>query len=196
MSTKVTKPIGEMLTEAGLISDGQLQTALYDQQIYQDMRLGEILASRGWLPQATVDFFGEMLQSNQIKHVKMLLGECFLNAALVDQQQINNVLEEQRINHLRFGAIAVLKGYVSQTTLNFFLKHLNNPQSAGKDYLKQNTELTRKTFSQRHQEAATQEITFGDDETIILKATDAAPIQTKDLPSHHRKPERQEINWI
>lgn len=186
-----------MLTEAGLISDGQLQTALYDQQIYQDMRLGEILASRGWLPQATVDFFGEMLQSNQIKHVKMLLGECFLNAELVDQQQINNVLEEQRVNHLRFGAIAVLKGYVSQTTLNFFLKHLNQPQTAGKDYLKQNTELTRKTFIRRQEKTETQEITFGDDETIILKETRPEPLQTKDLPSHYsKKSERKEINWI
>lgn len=187
-----------MLTEAGLISDGQLQTALYDQQIYQDMRLGEILASRGWLSQATVDFFGEMLQSNQIKHVKLLLGECFLKAELVDQQQVNNVLEEQKINHLRFGAIAVLKGYISQTTLNFFLQHLNKPQSAGQDYLKQNTELTRKTFNRRKQQTAIQEITFGDDETIILKEADPAPIQTQNLPSYHAKAKagRQEINWI
>lgn len=186
-----------MLTEAGLISDGQLQTALYDQQIYQEMRLGEILASRGWLSQATVDFFGEMLQSNQIKQEQLPLGECFLKAALVDEKQINSVLKEQKINHLRFGAIAVLKGYVSQTTVNFFLQHLKQPESAGKGYLKQNTELTRKTFSRRQEEVETQEITFGDDETIILKSTCPAPIQTQDLPSHHSKKSGQkEVNWI
>ena len=57
MTTTNSKPIGELLTSAGLISEGQLQTALYDQQAYQDMRLGEILATRGWLHQKTADFF-------------------------------------------------------------------------------------------------------------------------------------------
>ncbi|HEY9768904.1 MAG TPA: hypothetical protein V6C71_10480 [Coleofasciculaceae cyanobacterium] len=58
MSKFVTfKPIGEILQEADLITSPQLEVALRDQNYYQDMRLGEILALRGWIKQDTADFF-------------------------------------------------------------------------------------------------------------------------------------------
>ena len=60
MSKFITfKPIGEILQEAGLITSPQLQVALRDQTYYQDMRLGEILALRGWVGQETADFFAQ-----------------------------------------------------------------------------------------------------------------------------------------
>lgn len=117
-------PLGELLTEAGLISKGQLQTALYDQQSYNDMLLGEILVTRGWISQKTIDFFVEFLQRSRLKKVKSRLGDCFVQAALIDQDQVDSILKEQELNHVRFGSIAVLKGYISQETLDFFLKYV------------------------------------------------------------------------
>ncbi|MGK7886357.1 MAG: hypothetical protein AB4057_17260, partial [Crocosphaera sp.] len=54
------KPLlGEILRDADLITEAQLQTVLRDQQEYKDQKIGEILALRGWLKQETVDFFAE-----------------------------------------------------------------------------------------------------------------------------------------
>lgn len=117
-------PLGELLAEAGLISQGQLQTALYDQQSYDDMLLGEILVTRGWINQQTVDFFVNALQRARLKKFKNRLGDCFVQAALINQEQVDNILKEQELNHVRFGSIAVLKGYISQKTLDFFLKYI------------------------------------------------------------------------
>jgi hypothetical protein len=57
MSKFITfKPIGTILQEADLITPPQLEVALRDQAYYEDMRLGEILALRGWIRQDTADF--------------------------------------------------------------------------------------------------------------------------------------------
>ena len=60
MSKFITfKPIGEILKDAALITSPQLEVALRDQTYYEDMRLGEILALRGWIEQDTADFFAQ-----------------------------------------------------------------------------------------------------------------------------------------
>ena len=53
----LSKPIGEKLEEAGLISKYQIEVALIDQVSYIESKFGEILALRGWLKQQTIDFF-------------------------------------------------------------------------------------------------------------------------------------------
>ncbi|NJK49179.1 hypothetical protein HC931_14245 [Candidatus Gracilibacteria bacterium] len=53
--------MGELLEDAGLVSPAQIEIALQDQTIYADMRIGEILALRGWLKQETADFFVDKL---------------------------------------------------------------------------------------------------------------------------------------
>lgn len=143
-------PIGEMLTSAGLISEGQVQTALYDQRFYEDMRLGEIFVSRGWLRQETVDFFCDVLQRDDLDTSRFLLGESLLQAALLDRQQVKQILQEQRMNHVRFGALAVLKGYISQRTLDFFLKHLYAVRADQNDYLQKNLRVAKQTLNQNY----------------------------------------------
>ena len=123
MTTSKTIHIGKVLIAAGLISEGQRQTVLYDQQRYEDMKFGEILVTRGWLSQTTVDFFCEALKRKGSHPQAEKLGEHLAAADLLDGQQIQQILDEQRLNHLRFGSLAVLKGYISQQTLDFFLKY-------------------------------------------------------------------------
>ncbi|MGB2925592.1 MAG: hypothetical protein WBB82_09845 [Limnothrix sp.] len=196
MSNTSNNQIGKLLTEAGLISTGQLQTALYDQQIYSDMRVGEILALRGWLSQRTADFFGDFLQSDQVTKEKLLLGEYFLNANLVSQKQINEILAEQQLNHVRFGSIAVLKGYISQETLDFFLKRVNPTPIGGKDYLQGNLELARKTLNQRNKETKIQHITLSDNETLVLKSLDPVPLGSTPPGLENETRTKGEIKWI
>ena len=132
MSKIITlKPIGEILQEAGLITSPQLDVALRDQiyylreQIYyEDMRLGEILALRGWIKQDTADFFAQewfRLINNRREHP---LGFYLKKAGLLSEQDIEIILLEQYKNYLRFGDTAVKQGLIKQNTINFFLQNL------------------------------------------------------------------------
>lgn len=125
MSKFITfKPLGEILQEAGLITTPQLEVALRDQLYYEDMRLGEILALRGWIKQDTADFFVEewfKLVNQKIDHP---IGFYLKRAGLLSEEDINRVLIEQHKHSLRFGDTAIKQGLIKPTTVNFFLHNL------------------------------------------------------------------------
>lgn len=50
------KCLGCYLIEAGLITQAQVEVALNDQKIMDDMRFGEVLVARGWMKQQTLDY--------------------------------------------------------------------------------------------------------------------------------------------
>jgi hypothetical protein len=50
-----TKPLGVYLVEAGLLSDAQVGVALADQSV-TSLRFGEIVATRGWVKEKTVEY--------------------------------------------------------------------------------------------------------------------------------------------
>ena len=125
MSKFITfKPIGEILQDAGLITSPQLEVALRDQAYYQDMRLGEILALRGWVKQDTADFFVQewfKLVNRRIEHP---IGFYLQKAGLLSEQDIKAILLEQHIHSLRFGDTAVKQGLIKPNTVEFFLQNL------------------------------------------------------------------------
>ena len=128
VKTKSTrKPLGKILQEADLLSSAQIQVALQDQSVYQNMRIGEILVSRGWIEQKTVDFFADnwhrLLKENQKKPI----GYYFKEAGLLSEQQVQIILFEQRQKNLkiRFGKLAIEKGWLKKKTVNFFLENLS-----------------------------------------------------------------------
>ena len=117
------KRIGEILLAADLVSPAQINVALQDQQ-YHQLHLGEILALRGWIKQETADFFARQWPETTKTDGKLPLGYYFKEAALLNESQIEAILAEQKIHWLKFGAIAVLKGWVKQTTVDFFIANL------------------------------------------------------------------------
>lgn len=125
MSKFITfKPIGEILKEADLITAPQLEVALRDQIYYQDLRLGEILALRGWIKQNTADFFVQewfKLINRRIEHP---IGFYLNKAGLLNEQDIQIILAEQRKYSLRFGDTAVQRGLIKSGTIQFFLQNL------------------------------------------------------------------------
>lgn len=50
-----SKKLGNYLMEAGLLTSAQIEVALADQQI-TGMRLGEVLARRGWVKEETIEY--------------------------------------------------------------------------------------------------------------------------------------------
>lgn len=119
------KPLGVILQEAGLVSASQIEVALHDQTLYHDLRLGEILSLRGWLKQETADFFAEHWSNLLRNQQKQPLGYYLKSAGLLDEEQISIILNEQQQISLRFGALAVLNGWLNQKTIDFFLDYLS-----------------------------------------------------------------------
>jgi hypothetical protein len=56
MQTPEIKKLGSYLVDAGLVTLAQIDVALNDQAFMDDMRIGDILVTRGWIKQQTLDF--------------------------------------------------------------------------------------------------------------------------------------------
>lgn len=119
------KPLGEILIEAGLISAIQLELALQNQK-EEKLKIGEILAMRGWIKQGTADFFVERWFKLLKEPTKQPLIYYFREAELLTESQIEELIVEQksRIPKVRFHRLAVEKGYLKQITVDFFMAHI------------------------------------------------------------------------
>lgn len=123
------KPLGKVLQQADLISPEQVEIALKEQTQAAGMRLGEILASHGWVKQETADFFSQQWPMLLEEEPKQPLGKYLEEAGLLNEHQISIILTEQTQQNLRFGELAVLKGWLKPSTIQFFLDHLaSEPQ--------------------------------------------------------------------
>lgn len=124
-------PLGELLVQAGLLSQAQLDFILYEQEsqhasvsLGQRLMLGELLVLRGWLSPMTVDFFSVFWFQVVQECPRRRLGEYLLEAGLLQGDQLQSLLREQQSNRMRLGALAVLKGWLDPRTLDFLLTHL------------------------------------------------------------------------
>lgn len=119
------EPIGVLLQKADLITPVQLTIALQDQEQHHDLRLGEILALRGWIKQETADFFAT--QWHKILHrQEQPLGYYLKQAALLNDAQIEAILAEQKRSGVRFGSLAYLQGWLKQSTVDFIANSINS----------------------------------------------------------------------
>lgn len=116
--------LGETLYQAGLISDLQRAIALEDRRDSNYLRVGEIMALRGWIKQETADFFAEEWHVLLNQTEKYPLGYYLEKSGLLTQQQIDLILEEQNKIWVKFGSVAVLQGILAQDTVDFFLSKL------------------------------------------------------------------------
>ena len=121
------KPLEQILIEAGLISISQIELALQEQK-QNRLTIGEILVLHGWIKQKTVDFLSERWSEILNKDEKKALVHYFLEAGLLDPEQVNAIGRLQKLKHkkVRFHRLAVEQGYLKQITVDFFLAHLFN----------------------------------------------------------------------
>jgi tetratricopeptide (TPR) repeat protein len=122
--TSAIELLGEVLQQAGLVTNEQIETALREQSQSNHRKIGELLALRGWIEPKTADFFAEQWSQLLKQKQKELLGQYLKQAGLLDEEQIRDIVKEQEQTSLRFGEIAVLKGWLNQSTIDFFLKNL------------------------------------------------------------------------
>ena len=130
MPTSARKPLGQLLSEAGLISAQQIEIALQAQaNDNSGTKIGEIFASRGWIKQETADFFVE--QWNQLieQTPKQPMVYYLRAAALLNEREIQYLLEQRNKSEkkVRFHHLAVQKGLIEQETVDFFVRNLLAP---------------------------------------------------------------------
>jgi|GEM_PF-1633575 len=119
------KLLGVKLVEAGVISEEQLKVALQDQKYY-NLKLGKILANHNWVKQRTADFFAQEWEIIQNICPRQPLGYYLKRAALLNDEQIDYILNEQEKNiRQKFGEIAVQEKWLKDQTIAFFLESLN-----------------------------------------------------------------------
>jgi hypothetical protein len=124
MKNKNTVPIGVILQEAGLVTEKQVNVALKTQEKYNKLLLGEILVLQGTIKRQTVEFFVEQWQDLQAKGKQYPLGFYLQKAGLLDEEQVKSILLEREKTRLKFGAVAVKKGWLKQSTIDFFIENL------------------------------------------------------------------------
>lgn len=124
---KKRKLIGEILLEAGLITQSQLEVALADQSHFFKLKLGEILVLRGWLKSQTADFLVEVENKKEAKIYKKEypIGYYLKKAGLLNSEQIDAILQEQKQLGIRFCETAVLKGFLKEQTAEYLLDFLS-----------------------------------------------------------------------
>ncbi|MBE9139741.1 hypothetical protein IQ254_21500 [Nodosilinea sp. LEGE 07088] len=131
-----TRPLGEVLKRAGLLSPAQLQVVLQDQKWQPDLRIGDILELRGWVKRDAIEFFAEQwpeaIHGGQDKPIGYYLQQ----AGLLDSKQVETLLQEQAQAGLRIGALAVLHGWLPQETLDWFLQSLAPEEYASSAFIK------------------------------------------------------------
>ncbi|MFN9175126.1 MAG: hypothetical protein ACK58N_11625 [Synechocystis sp.] len=128
VSTIERKRLGQILLEAALITPAQLEVALKNQEHF-DYLIGEIIALHGWVKKETIEFFAEHWFELSLGANPLPIGHYLQMASLLDQKQIAEILTEQQKMGLRFGATAVLKGWIKQETMDYFLVNLNSDRS-------------------------------------------------------------------
>jgi hypothetical protein len=126
INSQSPKLIGEMLLEAGLISSAQLNMALIFQDELSQAKLGEIIASKGWLKKETIDFMINISSpSYQLEHtVGQPIGYYFQKAGLLTPEQIENIIQDQKKLGLKFCYLAVIKGFIRAETAEFFIQNV------------------------------------------------------------------------
>ena len=119
------QPLGSILQKADLVSTSQIELALRDQIKSNNMKIGEILALRGWIKQETADFFAERWTNLLRQKHKQPLGHYLKEAALLTDNQIKIIISQQKQKGLglRFGTLVVLNGWLKSTTIEFFLNY-------------------------------------------------------------------------
>jgi hypothetical protein len=119
-----TKKLGIILQEADLITASEIESALKTQIYSPHLKIGEILVQQDLIEPETANFFVRDWSRIIIQPEKDVLGYYLEQAAILDREQIEIILSEQRSTGIRFGTVAVFQGFLKSTTLDFFLANL------------------------------------------------------------------------
>jgi type II secretory ATPase GspE/PulE/Tfp pilus assembly ATPase PilB-like protein len=112
------RPLGEMLTQNGLIDPEDINAALSEQKKLREKRLGEILIESHLLPEMVVEQTIDNVRKNSRNRGRFRVGEILIEAGLVTRAQVDEALASQSSGkRKRIGTILVERGLITEEQL-------------------------------------------------------------------------------
>ncbi|MGA0199157.1 MAG: hypothetical protein ACO3NK_08550, partial [Prochlorotrichaceae cyanobacterium] len=179
----------DRLAKANLLSPAQLQILEGDRALYPDMSIEEILTLRGWIRPKTLEFF----QYNWVKlSPDHPIGYYLQEADLLTDQQVQELLRDQWQTGVKIGALAVMRGWLNQETINVFLQTLSPEKLADSPFISKPEVSPDHTAAADSAEEETEEL-------LILETEKAYESLDEFADAYHLSPDSgndQEIKWI
>lgn len=116
LSVYTLKPLGEQLLESGLLSDAQLEQALFLQKQNPERLLGQILIESEFLTQSEFESFMQARIG-----IQQPLGELLIQRGLIQREQLNQALSVQMQSGPAakpLGQLLVEQGSIAQAVLD------------------------------------------------------------------------------
>ncbi len=118
------QPLGEVLSQQGLVGKAVIEDALIEQQQLRKRRVGEIIAEQAEVAQVVVDQAIDNATQNGRKKPQARVGDILVEAGLVTPQQVKDALNEQASGkRKRIGLLLIEKGLISEDQLLAALAH-------------------------------------------------------------------------
>jgi adsorption protein B len=122
--TATTRPLGQKLVEAGVLTREQLDGILRDQR-RGFRRLGDVLLDRGWLTRAQLD--EAVLEAARSGRY---IGDCLIERGWLTGAQLDEALAEQRASNRHLGELLLEKKLVTPEALEDALEAPPQPGGA------------------------------------------------------------------
>ena len=116
-SEQPKQPIGQYLKQAGLLNERQIQTILVAQK-QSERKFGELAISKGWIKQATIDFFLRYLQpgsnfaSAAIESDSVAIAQGAVKEPQAVKDSSSAELNHRHLNHDRDNSQKVHEGFL------------------------------------------------------------------------------------
>ncbi|HWP93507.1 MAG TPA: sugar transferase [Thermodesulfobacteriota bacterium] len=122
--------IGQIMLEAGVITDQELNDALEHQRVWGG-KVGENLIQLGYITHPELRHFlnlqvvqngkGSWIIKNNDNGSHKLIGQILLESGVITEEQLMDGLENQRVRGGKIGENLVKKGYISESQVAYFL---------------------------------------------------------------------------
>ncbi len=176
------QPLGEVLSQQGLVEESAIDEALTEQQLLRSRRVGEILAEKAAVPQEIVDQAISNVTSNGQKKSKARVGDILIEAKLVTLQQVEEALNEQTSGkRKRIGLILIEKGLITEDQLLTALAQKFGLQVINLDETKISPEALRLIPREMIERMQVVPISLQDTELTVATATPTDPTISENL---------------
>ncbi len=176
------QPLGEVLSQQGLVEESAIEEALTEQQQLRNRRVGEILAEKAAVPQDIVDQAINNVASNGQKKSKVRVGDILIEAKLVTRQQVEEALNEQTTGkRKRIGLILIEKGLITEDQLLTALAQKFGLQVINLEETKISPEALRLIPREMIESMQVVPISLEDTELTVATATPTDPTISENL---------------
>ena len=120
---KLDQPLGEVLSQQGLVQKADIAAALAEQANLRTRRVGEILSTQTELPKDILEKAIDNAKRGS-KKAQVRVGDILVDAGLVTRQQVDDALKGQKSDkHKRIGMILIEHGLITEDQLLSALAH-------------------------------------------------------------------------